>query len=186
MLYITSACVLSILFIWIVSLQRSLLVLDENVNSSISQIGIQISSCWDALGLLLRLVKTYDLSADLVLLEGQKKRRIITKDSTTNDIIQQEHTIEEVLNIIVSATERHPKLKMDKTYLKTINAFSQYEKMVHTSQLIYNDSVSKLNAGISLFPAIIVASFLGFSKRDYLDIKRERIQTTSRSTTFDH
>lgn len=105
MLYITLACVLIILFSWIKSTQKSFLALDENVNNSIAQIGIQISSYWDALGSLLCLLKTYDPYVELVSSEALVKRRIITKDSSMDDIIAQEHIIDEFLILILGITE---------------------------------------------------------------------------------
>ena len=40
--------------------------------------------------------------------------------------------------------------------------------MVQTSRLIYNDSVTKLNRELHIFPTSVLARMLGFKKRDYL------------------
>ena len=42
------------------------------------------------------------------------------------------------------------------------------KKMVQTSRLIYNDSVTKLNRELHIFPTSVLAHMLGFEKRDYL------------------
>jgi len=44
-----------------------------------------------------------------------------------------------------------------------------FENMVRTSRLIYNDSVTKLNREIRMFPTSIIAGMLGFHKREYLE-----------------
>ncbi|MPN30829.1 hypothetical protein SDC9_178300 [bioreactor metagenome] len=51
---------------------------------------------------------------------------------------------------------------------------NQYENMVRTSRLIYNDSVTKLNRAIRMFPANMIAGLLGFSKRAYLEALDEK------------
>ena len=45
---------------WFISVQRMLVSLDENVNNAMSQIGVQLSSRFDALTGLLDLVKGYN------------------------------------------------------------------------------------------------------------------------------
>ena len=47
------------LAIWAVSVQRRLVAMDENINNAMSQIGVQLSSRWDALTALSDLTKGY-------------------------------------------------------------------------------------------------------------------------------
>ena len=48
-----------IIILWVISTQRSMVALDENINNAMSQIGVQLSSRWDALTSLLDLTKGY-------------------------------------------------------------------------------------------------------------------------------
>lgn len=50
-----------------------------------------------------------------------------------------------------------------------MNAVDSYEKMVRTSRLIYNDSVTKLNRQLRMFPTSLVGGIFGFRQRDYLE-----------------
>ena len=52
-----NAALVIIIILWIISAQRSLAAMDENVNNAMSQIGVQLSSRWDALTALLDLTK---------------------------------------------------------------------------------------------------------------------------------
>ena len=56
-----------------------------------------------------------------------------------------------------------------KCIFELMDAVDSYEKMVRTSRLIYNDSVTKLNRELRLFPTSLVAGLLGFRTRDYLE-----------------
>lgn len=75
--------------------------------------------------------------------------------------------------------ERYPELKADKGYAKCMDAVDSYEKMVRTSRLIYNDSVTKLNRELRLFPTSLVAGLLGFRMRDYLEQREEKADMPS-------
>lgn len=179
MIYIVAIGVLVILIFWIVSVQRTFVALDENINNAMSQIGVQISSRWDALTSLLDLTKGYATHEYTTLSETIKARRSITRDSSLNDIKQQENIITEAMGKIMMVAENYPDLKADQTYIKTMDGVNQYENMVRTSRLIYNDSVTKLNRAIRMFPASMIAGMLGFSKRAYLESEDEKTNMPS-------
>ena len=165
---------------WVMSTQRRLVVLDENINNAMSQIGVQLSSRFDALTALLDLAKGYAAHESQTLIETIKSRRsVITAKSTPQDVLQQEGVISEALGRISMVAERYPELKADKGYAKCMDAVDSYEKMVRTSRLIYNDSVTKLNREIRMFPVSLIAGMLGFRQRDYLEAREDKADMPS-------
>ena len=165
---------------WIMSTQRRLVVMDENINNAMSQIGVQLSSRFDALTALLDLAKGYAAHESQTLIETIKSRRsVITAKSTPQDVLQQEGVISEALGRISMVAERYPELKADKGYAKCMDAVDSYEKMVRTSRLIYNDSVTKLNREIRMFPVSLIAGMLGFRQRDYLEAREDKADMPS-------
>ena len=165
---------------WVVSTQRKLVVLDENINNAMSQIGVQLSSRFDALTALLDITKNYDAHESTTLIETIKSRRsVITAKSNPDDVLKQEGVISEALGRISMVAEQYPELKADKNYAKLMDAVDSYEKMVRTSRLIYNDSVTKLNRDIRMFPTSLIAGMLGFSQREYLETVEEKADMPS-------
>ena len=167
--FIVIVVLLAAVVLWIVSTQRKLVVLDENISNAMSQIGVQLSSRFDALTALLDLTKGYAKHESETLIETIKSRRsVITAKSTPNDVLRQEGVISEALGRIAMVTEQYPELKANQTYIKTMDAVQTFENMVRTSRLIYNDSVTKLNREIRMFPVSMIAGMMGFRQRDYL------------------
>lgn len=165
---------------WVMSTQRRLVVMDENINNAMSQIGVQLSSRFDALTALLDLAKGYAAHESQTLIETIKSRRsVITAKSTPQDVLQQEGVISEALGRISMVAERYPELKADKGYAKCMDAVDSYEKMVRTSRLIYNDSVTKLNRETRMFPVSLIAGMLGFRQRDYLEAREDKADMPS-------
>ncbi len=163
-----------LLTIWVVSIRRKLLVLDENVDHAMSQIGVQISSRFDAMTALLNQAKVYASCESLTQMEVIKaKRNVITANSLPNEVLGQEGVIAEGLDCIDVVAKQHPELKLEEWYTKYMDAVECYEKMVRTSLLIYNDSVAKLNRTIRTIPTRLVAGMLGFHQRDYLDVSEK-------------
>ena len=158
-----------LLAIWMMSTQRKLVYMDENINNAMNQIGVQLSSRFDALTVLVDLAKGYAAHESQTLIETIKSgRSMITAKSTPNDVMAQERIISETLGRIVMVTEKYPELKADKNYIKCMDAVDSYEKMVRTSCLIYNDSVTKFNRAVRMIPTSFIAGILGFKQRDYL------------------
>ena len=81
--FITIAVIIAVIVLWIISTQRRLVVLDENISNAMSQIGVQLSSRFDALTALLDLTKGYAKHESETLIETIKSRRsVITAKST--------------------------------------------------------------------------------------------------------
>ncbi len=173
-MFIGLGIVAVVIILWVISVQRSFVVMDENINNAMSQIGVQMSSRWDALTALLDLTKGYATHEYNTMTETIKARRSITKDSSPDDVNKQENIITEALGKIMAVAESYPNLKADSTYIKTMDGVNQYENMVRTSRLVYNDSVTKLNRAIRMFPASLIAGILGFSSRTYLEVVEEK------------
>ena len=177
---IIAAVIVVILVLWAVSCQRRLAVMDENVNNAMAQIGVQLSSRFDALTALLDLAKGYAAHESQTLIETTKSRRsVITATSTPEDVLKQEGVIDQALGRISMVAERYPELKANENYAKCMNAVDSYEKMVRTSRLIYNDSVTKLNRELRMFPTSLLAGPFGFHQRDYLEAVEDRADMPS-------
>lgn len=143
---------------WLISVQRKLLMLNENVTNAMSQIGIQISSRFDALTILLDLMKGYaELDSECLSANLKRERKMITANSTPDDVIYQEQILCEALDKIRAIAAQYPELKASQKYARTMDAIETLEKMVRTSCIIYNDSVAKLSYEGKKFPVSMVA-----------------------------
>lgn len=161
--------VVAVIVLWVISVQRRLVVLDENIGSAMSQIGVQLSSRFDAVTSLLELTKGYAKQESETLLDTMKSgRSVIMAKSTPDDVLRQEDIISTVLGRIDTVAEQYPELKADWNYSKTMDAVETYENMLRTSRFLYNDSVTKLNRDIRMFPVSMIALLLRFQKRKYL------------------
>lgn len=169
-IFIIATLVVVLLVIWIMSTQRKLVIMDENINNAMSQIGVQLSSRFDALTALLDLAKGYASCETQTLIETVRSRRsTITAKSTPDEVLRQESVISETLGRISEVAEKYPGLKADKGYAKCMDAVDSYENMVRTSRLIYNDSVTKFNRAVRMIPTSLIAGILGFKRREYLE-----------------
>ena len=87
-IFIIAALIVVLVVIWVMSTQRKLVVMDENINNAMSQIGVQLSSRFDALTALLDLTKGYAAHESQTLIDTIKSRRsVITAKSTPDEVV---------------------------------------------------------------------------------------------------
>ena len=88
-----------LLSIWVISTQRRLTVMSENVESAMNQIGVQLSSRYDMLVATLNQAADYDVHMACNLIAKVNFHRcVITSGSTTGEIMEQEKMIQSVLD----------------------------------------------------------------------------------------
>jgi LemA protein len=170
--------IILIIAIWVISIQRKLVVLDENAGNAMNQIGFQLSNQMDALSVLIDYmknnVKYENISNSETILSS---RKAIIASSSPDDVLLQENSISDLLKFIARIAEQYPELKSDQIYITSMDTAQAFDNMVCTSCLIYNDSVAKLNREVRVFPTLIFTKLLGFQSREYIVKQTNLIKT---------
>lgn len=161
--------ILAIIVLWVISLQRQLVKKDELCKNSLSQIGVQQASRWDALTALAEMTKSYSEYEYKALTEIIAQRRPITNNSTASEADAQEDGLSKCLSRLFAVAEQYPDLKATQQYKTTMDAINTYENQVRTSRMVYNDTVTSFNRIVRAFPNNLVAGLLGFAVKDYLN-----------------
>ena len=69
---------------------------------------------------------------------------------------------------LIAIAEQYPDLKANQNYQQAMADIKQYEENVRLSRMTFNDTVTKYNNQVRMFPGSVVAGILGFPKREYL------------------
>lgn len=176
MTIIIIVAIIAIVALWFMGVQRKLVSSDELCQNSMSQIGVQQQSRWDAVSALVKLTKSYNEHEYNTLVDVIKQRKDISRTSAAADANAQEDVLVAAAAKIRFVAEQYPELKADATYTKTMDSLNNYENQVRMSRMVFNDSVTKYNRIVRQFPDSIVASILKFPLREYLkevESKRE-------------
>lgn len=168
MTIIIIVAIIAIVALWFMGIQRKLVSSDELCQNSMSQIGVQQQSRWDAVSALVKLTKSYNEHEYNTLVDVIKQRKDITRTSAAADANAQEDILVAAAAKIRFVAEQYPELKADATYAKTMDSLNNYENQVRMSRMVFNDSVTKYNRIVRQFPDSIVASILKFPLREYL------------------
>lgn len=156
---------------WLISAQRRLAALDENIKNAMGQIGVQLSSRYEAALALLELLQPYGEELRGMAKRLQEKRCTVTAETVPEQVARQGALLSEAQQILLEAVEGCPAAQENKNCRNYLNAMESYGKMLQTSTLIYNDTVSKFNRSIRPFPMNVAARLLHFQKKAYLEMR---------------
>lgn len=155
--------------IWVIMTRKKLACLEENVCHAMNQIGVQLDSRARTLEMLRKTTEKLaqgELPVSRQYENGNWEK--IGADVTPKQVMEQEKAMERITAQLGTVLEEHPEWKMQADCVTYLDALAGYEKMMCTSRLIYNDSVTRYNKAVRRFPANLIAWMLGFSRREYI------------------
>jgi len=77
---------------------------------------------------------------------------------------------------LMAVAEQYPELKGTQAYQDAMHKYFEFEENVRLSRMTFNDTVTRYNRDVRAFPGSVVASLLGFEKRDYLAERPEKAE----------
>ena len=154
---------------YIISTQRELVHLDELCKNATSQIAIQLNSRWDAITALAKSAAQYASHESETLINTIRERRQ-GNITTADQINEQQGAISQLLGRLIAIGEAYPNLKADALYKEAMDGMRDYEEKVRISRMVYNDTATKMNRMVRQWPSSIVAGFLHFTERAYLEL----------------
>ncbi|MBO4634087.1 MAG: LemA family protein [Bacteroidales bacterium] len=161
--------VVALLVGWVISVQNKLVKSDELCNNALKQINVQQISRFDALQALIKLTREYASYEADTLEKIVKERKIVSSPNpSAADINANEEALQAIGAKLIAVAEAYPDLKASANYQQTMKDIKDYEENVRLSRMTYNDTVTRFNQEVRMFPTSLVAGILGFAKRDYL------------------
>lgn len=161
--------VLAVLVVWIIGVQNRLVKSDELCNNALKQINVQQISRFDALKALIKLTREYASYEADTLEKIVKERKIVSSPNpTAADINANEEALAAIGAKLIAVAEAYPDLKASANYQQTMKDIKDYEENVRLSRMTFNDTVTRFNQQVRVFPTSLAAGILGFAKRDYL------------------
>ena len=161
--------VVALLVLWGISVQNKLVQSDELCNNALKQINVQQVSRYDALEALVKLTREYASYESETLQKVIAQRKITASaNPTVEEVNANEAALKDISARLIAIAERYPDLKANENYRQTMQSIEKYEENVRLSRMTFNDTVTKFNNQVRMFPASLIAGLLGFAKRDYL------------------
>ena len=176
-LTIIVVAVVLLLVFWGVGQYNSLVVLDEQVNTSWSQVENQYQRRADLIPNLVETVKGY-ASHERETLEGVINARAkasqpiiqageeMTQEQL-NQFQQAQGDLTSALSKLMVVVERYPELKADENFRQLQAQLEGTENRITTARMDFNNEAQQYNTKVRRFPTNIFAGLFGFHQRPY-------------------
>ena len=145
--------VVVLLGLWLMSSYNKLIRLREMVKNAMGQIAANVESRWDALKSLIDATKKYSAHEAETLEKVIQARGSVNSSSSVKDIEADDNMFTQALS-------------MDK--------IDEYEQDVKNSRMIYNDTVTRFNRTMLVFPVVLISRMMGFTEYEYFKNTEEK------------
>ena len=143
---------------------NSLVKLRQRTKNAWGQIDVQLQKRYDLIPNLVETVKAYAVHESTVLENISKLRTTWVNAQTIDEKSNADNQMSTVLKSVMAVAENYPELKANENFILLQTKLSDIESQIAYSRQFYNDTVTKYNTKMELFPSNIFAKIFGFQE----------------------
>ncbi|MGN0614524.1 MAG: LemA family protein [Porcipelethomonas sp.] len=164
---------------------NSLVVLRNRVDNQSAQVDVQLKRRAELIPNLIETVKGYAKFEKSTLTDIAQLRSKVMNAGNTSEACAADAKLGRVCSKVLALGESYPELKSNTNFLKLQEELSETENKIVMARQFYNDTVTKYNTAIEVFPKSVAAAIFGFRRRELLEISNaEREPVRIDSSTF--
>lgn len=148
---------------YVVSVQRSLVNLSEEVNASWGDVEVQYQRRADLIPNIVETVKAQANKEQEIFTQLADARAKLAGAGTIQDEINANAEISNALGRLLAVVENYPELKQSQGFQDLRVELEGTENRIAVARKNYNDMVKEYNKKIKVFPTSIAAGILGYS-----------------------
>lgn len=156
------------------SSQNKAIALEETVNASMTDIGIQEKRRFDLVPNLVDAIKNYDEH------EAETLMNVVNGRSGNTDA-----DMEEVKLAINAVAEAYPDLKSSELYKNFMNELSITENLIAEHRKTYTKEVANYNRYVKKFPTRIFLNWTGYEVKEFEALNYENNSVDAPTNLFD-
>jgi LemA protein len=168
--------VIVLLVLWIIMIYNGLVAMRQRVNQAFSDIDVQTKQRHDLVPNLVETVKGY-AGHERGTLEAVVQARNAAITAQAGGVAAQaaaENALSGALRQLFALSEAYPDLKANQNFQQLQIELSDIENKIAAARRFFNNAVQEYNTGIEQFPAVLLAGFLGFVRKEFFDVGVEQ------------
>lgn len=185
-LIIVIAAIVFVAVIMIVE-YNSLVVLINRVDNQSAQVDLQLKRRAELIPNLIEIVKGYAKFEKTTLTNITQLRSKVMNSGNTSEAFTADAKLGRLCSQVLALGESYPELKANTNFLKLQEELSETENKIVMARQFYNDTITKYNTAVQVFPKSVVAGIFGFKRKELLEIshsERESIKLDSNTFRF--
>ena len=163
--------ILAIIIIAFIVIYNSLVTMRLRVKNAWSQIDVQLQRRFDLIPNLVETVKGYMGHEADVLAKVTNLRTSWADAKTVDEKANLDNQLSESLKTIMAVAENYPDLKANQNFSELQTELTNTENKISYSRQFYNDTVTRYNTKLEVFPSNVVASMFHFTAENLFEVE---------------
>lgn len=166
---------------------NSLVVLRNRVDNQSAQVDVQLKRRAELIPNLIEIVKGYAEFEKSTLTNIAQLRSEVINSGNTSEACAADAKLGRICSQVLAIGESYPELKANTNFLKLQEELSETENKIVMARQFYNDTITKYNTAVQVFPKSVMAGIFGFKRKELLEIshsEREPIKLDSNTFQF--
>jgi LemA protein len=162
--------------LFVIGIYNGLIGRRNRIDEALAQIQVQLKRRHDLIPNLVNAVKGYMQFEQKVLTDVTNARASAVTAGAQGSVAQQaqaENMLTGALRSLFAVVENYPELKSNQNVLSLQEEITTTENQISFSRQHYNASVLDYNNAIQVFPNMLLAGPLGFTKREFFEAEPE-------------
>lgn len=159
-----------LLILFVISVYNSLVTLRQRVKNAFGQMDVQLQRRFDLIPNLVETVKGYMTHESDTLAKVTELRTAWAGAKTVDEKAKLDNELSNTLKTIMAVAEAYPDLKANQNFESLQNELTETEDKISYSRQFYNDTVTKYNTKLELFPSNIVAGMFHFTAESLFEV----------------
>lgn len=159
-----------VVVIYIISVYNNLKTIENRVENAWSQIDVQLQRRFDLIPNFVETVKGYMNHEAETFEKIAALRTSWANTQTVADKANIDNQLSGALKTIMAVSENYPELKANQNFSDLSEELRNTENKISFSRQFYNDTVTKYNTKLELFPSNIIAGMFGFKQKDLFEV----------------
>ena len=157
--------IIVLLIIWIIGIYNGLVSSRQKVDNAWSQIDVTLQRRFDLIPNFVETVKGYMNHESETFEKITALRTSWANSSSVEEKANLNNELSGALKTIMAVSENYPDLKSNTNFSELSEELRNTENKISFSRQFYNDSVTRYNTKLELFPSNIVANMFNFKPK---------------------
>ena len=165
--------IIVVLTLYVISVYNSIKKIENRVENAWSQIDVQLQRRFDLIPNFVETVKGYMNHESETFTKIAELRTSWANTQSVADKASIDNQLSGALKTIMAVSENYPELKANQNFSDLSEELRNTENKISFSIKFYNDTVTKYNDKLELFPSNIIAGMFGFKQKDLFTAESE-------------
>ena len=162
---------LVVVAVYLIALYNGLVQKRNRVDNAWAQIEVQLKRRRDLIPNLVETVKGYAAHERGTFEAVTQARAAAAGAQGPGQTAAAEGLLSQALGRLFAVAEAYPDLKASENFLDLQSQLQDTENKISVARQVYNDTVLTFNNAIQVFPAVLIAGALGFTRREFFEIE---------------